>query len=571
VSESSSEGLLQRWQPFDSRRLTTRELRVDALVAGAFVVVAALMPALLDSGRPFDPGIAAALIVSLALASRVRLYVGAGAAVPTQLVFVPMLFLLPPETVPACVAAASLLTDTVEVLRRTEHPDRLVAGIADCWYSIGASLVFVIAGAPSAEPSDWLVLALALTAQCAVDLTTATVREWLGRGIAPAVQLRVIASVFLVDACLAPIGLLIAMACAGRPFAVLLVLPLLAVLAALAVDRRRRIREAVKRLAQLEDQHDRLDRAIHRIGEAFGSKLDRAALADIVVRTTVEAVGARYGRATLASVAIDHGDEPGPAVTIAEQAARRAGELRTAARDGDFAMAQPLTGGALAASTEVLSVARTGEPFTADEEALFAYLARQTAVALENVALHDQLRRQATVDEVTGLSNHRRFQEALAHEVMRMQRSGRPTALALIDIDDFKQINDTHGHRHGDAVLQLVADTLTNVCRATDEPARYGGDELAVILAETDIEGATTIAEDIRRTLDGSGVTVSVGVAAIEPGHGDVDALIEAADVGLYAAKRTGKNRVRSGGWATARPEGAAHSRFARTKTRERA
>jgi len=152
-----------------------------------------------------------------------------------------------------------------------------------------------------------------------------------------------------------------------------------------------------------------------------------------------------------------------------------------------------------------------------------------------------------------------------------MRRSERPTALGLIDIDAFKTINDTHGHRHGDAVLQLVADTLMQVCRSTDEPARYGGDELAVILAATDLDGATTIAEDIRRALDGSGVTVSVGVAALEPGHGDADALIEAADVGLYAAKRTGKNRVRSGGWATARPEGAGNSRFARSKSRERA
>src|SRR4051794_24103995 len=242
MSESSAEGLLQRWRPYDSRRLTARELRVEALAACSFVVVAGLMAALLDSHRPFDPGVAAALIVSLALASRVRLHVGAGSAIPTQLVFVPMLFLLPPETVPACVAAASLLTDAVDVLRRAEHPDRLLAGLADGWYGVGASLVFVAAGAPSAEPADWPVLALALTAQCATDLLTATARESLGRGIAPAVQLRVIGSVFLVDACLAPIGLLIAMACDGRPYAVLLALPLLALLAALATDRRHRIR-----------------------------------------------------------------------------------------------------------------------------------------------------------------------------------------------------------------------------------------------------------------------------------------------------------------------------------------
>jgi len=346
----------------------------------------------------------------------------------------------------------------------------------------------------------------------------------------------------------------------------------LALLAVLAGDRRRRIRDAVHRLAELEEERERLERAIHRIGEAFGSKLDRGALADIVVRTAVEALDARYCRAALATGSVEHGHDPGPAVTAAEQAARRTGERRVVVRDGDVAMAQPLTGGAWAASTEVLSIARAGDEFTAEEEALFSYLAQQTAVALENVALHDQLRREATVDEVTGLSNHRRFQEALAHEVTRMHRSRRPTALALIDIDDFKQINDAHGHQHGDAVLQLVADTLTNISRATDEAARYGGDELAMILAETDLAGATRVAENIRRAIENSAfhVTVSIGVSALEPGHGDAEALIEAADVGLYAAKRTGKNRVRTGGWATARPGAAGGSRFARTKASER-
>ncbi len=572
MSESSAERLLQRWRPYDSRRLTPRELRVEATAAAAFVAVAVLLPVLIAPGRDFDPGVAAALIVSLAVASRVRLYVGAGSAVPTQLVFVPMLFLLPPATVPACVAAASVLAQSVDVLRRTQHPDRLVAEVADCWYTVAPSLVFVAAGTPGAAPGDWWVLALALTAQCATDLATATVREWLGRGIAPAVQLRVIGSVYLVDLCLTPVGLAIAMACTDQPYAVLLALPLVALLAVLAGDRRRRIRDAVHRLSELEEERERLDRAIHRLGEAFGSKLDRAALADIVVRTTVEALDARYGRAALASGSLEHGNQPGPAVTIAEQAARRTGERRIIVRDGDVAMAQPLTGGAWAASTEVLSIARAGSEFTAEEEALFGYLAQQTAVALENVALHDQLRREATVDEVTGLSNHRRFQEALAHEVTRMQRSRRPTALALIDIDDFKQINDAHGHQHGDAVLQLVADTLTTVSRATDEAARYGGDELAVILAETDLAGATRVAENIRRAVESSPfhVTVSIGVSALEPGHGDAEALIEAADVGLYAAKRTGKNRVRTGGWATARPEGTGSSRFARSKTHER-
>jgi diguanylate cyclase (GGDEF)-like protein len=575
VPEGSAERLLQRWRPYDARRLTRRELRIEGLAATAFVAVAVVLPLVLDSSRDFDPLLAAALTVSLALASRVHLYVGAGSAVPTQLVLVPMLFLLPPATVPACVAAGLLLADAADVARRREHPERLVASAADAWNAVGPALVFAAAGSPAAGLDDWGVLALALAAQCLTDLLAATAREWLGRGIAPAMQLRVLGAVYLIDASLTPVGLAIAMACAGRPYAFLLGLPLLALLSALAADRGRRIREAVGRLDELTAEHERLDRAIDRIGEAFASKLDRDALADIVVRTAVETLGAQYGRATLASGTVEHGTVAGPSPADAEDAARRAGTLRVVAGDEFVAMAQPLTGGRWAASTEVLSIARRDVPFTADEQARFSLLARQTAVALENVALHDQLRRQATVDELTGLSNHRRFHEALAHEVVRMRRSGRPTALALIDVDDFKSMNDSYGHRLGDSVLELVADVIGDACRATDEPARYGGDELAVILAETDLDGAHTIADNLRRAVEGAvlphpdgtttRVTISIGVGAMAPGAGDPAALIEAADVGLYAAKRTGKNRVLSGGWAAGRPDDAAEKRFAST------
>jgi diguanylate cyclase (GGDEF)-like protein len=581
VPEGSAERLLQRWRPYDARRLSRRELRVEALAAAAFLAVAALLPLVLEPARDFDPLLAGALILSFAVASRVRLYVGAGSALPTQLVLVPMLFLLPPAAVPACVATGIVLGDAADVVKRREHPARLVASVADAWNAVGPALVFAAAGSPTAGFDDWAVLALALAAQCAIDILMTTAREWLGRGIAPAMQLRVIGAVYAIDACLTPLALAIAMACTGRPYAFLLVLPLIALLAALASDRSRRIREAVGRLDELTAEQARLDRAIDRIGEAFASKLDRAALADIVVRTAVEALSADAGRATLATGTFEHGTSAGPSLAAAEDAARRAGALRVSSGDEFVAMAQPLTGGAWAASTEVLAVARRGLEFTPDEQARFGHLARQTAVALENVALHDQLRRQATVDELTGLANHRRFHEVLAQEVVRMRRSGRPTALALIDIDDFKTMNDTYGHRHGDAVLERVADVIGDACRATDEPARYGGDELAVILSETDLDGASTIAENLRRAVEEIGVrlpdgtdahvTVSVGISAMLPGAGDPAALIEASDVGLYSAKRTGKNRVRSGGWAAGTPAGEAERRFARAGAAERA
>jgi diguanylate cyclase (GGDEF)-like protein len=425
--------------------------------------------------------------------------------------------------------------------------------------------VFAAAGAPPPDIAYWAVLAMAATAQCAGDLAIATVREWLGRGIAPVVQLRVIGTVYLGDACLTPVGLLVAIAGGAHAFGFLLVLPLLALLAALAGDRSRRIQDAVGRLDELTAGHERLDRAIHRIGEAFGSKLDRAALAEIMLDTAVEALDADFGRVSLASGTIEHGSPPGEAVATAEQRARQASALRIALFGEHVAMAQPLTGG------ELLVVARRGASFTQDEQMLFGYLARQTAVAMENVALHDRLHRQATVDDLTGLSNHRRFQEALQHEVTRMRRSGRPTALALIDIDHFKVINDTYGHQHGDTMLQAVAQVIAHACRATDEPARYGGDELAVILAETDLGGAGTVGESIRRAVqrlaltlpDGTptSITVSVGVSALEPGAGDPAALIEGADVALYEAKRAGRNRTRA---EAANASAGREGRFAR-------
>jgi diguanylate cyclase (GGDEF)-like protein len=548
---SRVERLLVRWRPYDARRLTPRELRVEVAAAAGFAVVALAMAVLMEHSRPLDLLLAAALIASMAFASRVHLHLGAGFAVPTQLVLVPMLFLLPPEVVPACAGLGMAAGSLAGVVRGREHPERIVSNIADSWNAIGAALVVVTADAPAAELGTWAVLALALIAQCGTDLLSATVREWLGRGIAPAAQARVILTVYAIDACLTPVGLLVAMAAAGEAYAFLLVLPLLALLAALAADRGARIREAVDRLDELTEEHDRLDRAVHRIGEAFGSKLDRAALVDIGLRTAVEALDADAGRAGKTI-----GDVGAEAMDAAEAAARATGALRMTRHGDDAAIAQPLSDGV------ILVVARRGRDFTQDDQVLFGYLARQTALAIENVELHDRLRTQATVDEVTGLANHRRFQEALQHEAARTSRSGRPTGLALVDIDSFKAINDGYGHQLGDAVLRAVAGVVGGPCRATDVAARYAGDVLAVVLSDTDLDGAWTIGESIRRGVealtlelpDGTPlrVTVSVGVAVLETGEQDGSALIEAADIALSGAKRQGRNRTRSTGWASA-------------------
>ena len=141
-------------------------------------------------------------------------------------------------------------------------------------------------------------------------------------------------------------------------------------------------------------------------------------------------------------------------------------------------------------------------------------------------------------------------------------------ALALVDIDDFEALTDAQGHLRGDVVLQAVADAIGRACRSADEPARIGGDVLAVILPETDLAGARRFGEGIRRSVASLGVSVSVGVSAMEPGAADAGALVEAADVALNDAKRGGKNRTCSSDWA--RGPRSAPSRFGRPRTSSR-
>jgi diguanylate cyclase (GGDEF)-like protein len=205
-------------------------------------------------------------------------------------------------------------------------------------------------------------------------------------------------------------------------------------------------------------------------------------------------------------------------------------------------------------------------PFTDDEVQLLRSLAGQAALALENIDLHLQVSRQAVTDELTGLANHGRFQELLATEVEQVRRYHHPLGLIMIDLDDFKRINDTYGHPQGDVVLRAVGGVVQENSRETDWPARYGGEELALILPHTDLEGAYVIAERIRTAIDQLRVsrsdgeeplhiTASLGVAASNSAEREV--LVAQADAALYEAKRAGKNRTVRGGQRAADVVGA--------------
>lgn len=160
----------------------------------------------------------------------------------------------------------------------------------------------------------------------------------------------------------------------------------------------------------------------------------------------------------------------------------------------------------------------------------------------------------AVTDGLTGLYNHRHFHERLTLEVERSQRSGLPLSLLMLDVDHFKQFNDTYGHPAGDEVLRQLARVLGDARRANDVVARYGGEEFAVILVDTAKFTAAKVAERVRERVIANDfsdaapragrLSVSIGVATFPDDGSDAEALVRAADTALYTAKRAGRNRV---------------------------
>ncbi|MEJ2142752.1 MAG: diguanylate cyclase [Gammaproteobacteria bacterium] len=161
----------------------------------------------------------------------------------------------------------------------------------------------------------------------------------------------------------------------------------------------------------------------------------------------------------------------------------------------------------------------------------------------------EKLRRLASTDELTGLFNRRHINELLAEEIKRASRYNNAISLLVIDIDDFKIINDTHGHDAGDQVLRAFSKLLLDVNRDTDKVGRWGGEEFVVVLPHASTDKALTLAERVRSKVEADGFqpvdcfTVSIGVTTYKQGD-TAESLIKRADTALYAAKNNGKNRV---------------------------
>jgi len=200
-------------------------------------------------------------------------------------------------------------------------------------------------------------------------------------------------------------------------------------------------------------------------------------------------------------------------------------------------------------------LARKTPPAFSNEDVQFIEtLAASMMTIIKNYQLYEKQVQLATTDGMTGLYNHRYFQEALSREISRSRRYGDPVSICYMDIDHFKKFNDTYGHQIGDEVLKLVAATITRSLRDTDIACRYGGEELVAILPGTPLEGAFAAGEKIRKAIEalkfpvgGKNVriTISGGVSCYPLNAENKQGLIEAADEALYEAKEGGRNQTR--------------------------
>jgi HD domain len=222
-------------------RLGHAERISAAILGGSFLAVAVPLAFLLPSNRTPSLLTAAALIAAYTAAFRLDFEVGSGFAVPTQLLLVPMLFILPLGVVPLCIAGAIVLANAIDGARKLRHVERTLAQAGNAWHVLGPVAVLAAAGAHEPRLDEWPLYLAALTAQFALDFGAGALRGRIALGIPPKDQLRSFVPVWLMDASLAPVGLAVAIAAASTPSASLLALPLVGLLSLFAREHRTQI------------------------------------------------------------------------------------------------------------------------------------------------------------------------------------------------------------------------------------------------------------------------------------------------------------------------------------------
>jgi diguanylate cyclase (GGDEF)-like protein len=543
-SEDAAERLLEESWELRSRGVDRRELATEVAAGALFLLVAGGLLLLPGAVAGFQLGAALALVVLYALVSRVEFPVGAGYVVPSQLVLVPMLMLLPPATVPLLVALGLVLARLSDWARRRGSALRLLFSIPDAWHAVGPALLLLLAGSPQLDLSNLPLLGAALLCGCLLDAASATLRDAAARGIAPRIQIQVLALVVTVDACLAPIGFLAGHAAGDQLAAVLLVAPLAGLLALLARDRHTRIEQAQSRLQLAIRERSRLQSAVRRMGDAFAAKLDIDALVDIMLRGSIEALDADTGCLRLVGspprlVGADAPEALHRALDEAALAATASGRAEHVHDEAGWALALPFRVGGSEGLRGAVAIARRERPFQDDEVELLTELVAKGRTAASDILGHHALREQAISDPLTGLGNRRKMAEGLG-EWFATADERSPRLLMLFDLDGFKAYNDTFGHPAGDALLAHLGMKLAAAVAPYGEAYRLGGDEFcAVMTVEEDrLEDAMAgAALGLTESGEEFSISASHGVVLLPHEAKTLEQALQLADERMYSHK----------------------------------
>jgi diguanylate cyclase (GGDEF)-like protein len=536
-----------------SQQAGRRELAVESLAAALFLGIATplAIPAL--AAHRVDSGVALLLIALYAVvAGAVRFPLGAGYVVPSYLILVPMLVLLPAGTVPLFTAAGLVLASGAQWRARRESVDHVLRSIPNAWYALGPAVAVMLAGQPHGALQIALISLAAFVSGCVLDLVASTVREAAAFGVAPQLQLQVVTVVWMIDACIAPLGLLLALASRHGHGLVLMVLPLAVLMRVLDRDRNARIANAQHRLELVGRERTRLQGAVRRLGEAFAAKLELPALAGIVLHSSVEALDAAAGTlalrlpqrpALLDSVGADDQVALLEAACHVADSSSRPEQLE---RDGAWALAVPFgLGGGEESVRGVVAVAREGRKFRADEEALLSGLVERAHTAVCEILAHEVLRQQAITDPLTGLGNRRKLSAELTERLA--DAAAQPLVLMLFDLDGFKNYNDTFGHLAGDALLSRLGGKLADAVAPHGTAYRLGGDEFCALLpAPLRAEDLHALVSEAAGALAEQGETFSVkascGAVLVPHEATSADYALQLADERMYSRKRSRSN-----------------------------
>jgi diguanylate cyclase (GGDEF)-like protein len=546
VADSATERLLESSWEGRARRASERELLVDAIAAALFVAVAGALLFAVGGRGGAVPGTAALLIAVYALVARIEFPVGAGYVVPTQLVLVPMLLVLPPAAVPAAVGLGLALGNAVDWMFGRVPPRRVLSAVPDAWHAVGPAVVLLLAGSPTIGFRQLPLLALALAVGCLVDLLCSLVRTRLAGVVGEfGLQIRVFALVWAVDACLAPVGFLAAIATRAHPAAILLVLPLVLLLWLLARDRNQRIDQAHQRLKLVEHERVRLQSAVRRLGDAFAAKLELGGLLEILLHGSIEALDAVAGRLELTGgsspVRLSVGAE-GWLDALDGGAGERPQDPVQVGRGGMWRLSMPMR---IAASPAEIAgslwLARAGRAFEEDEVALMSELVGKAELAAAEIIAHHAIREQAMTDPLTGLGNRRRLAADLRAVFESDADLRNPSLLLLFDLDGFKAYNDTFGHLAGDELLARLGGRLRHAVARIGRAYRLGGDEfcahLDLVGAEPD-ELISTAAAALTEMGPEFTIRASLGVVLLPQEADDASRALQLADERMYANKR---------------------------------